>query len=97
VSLLRANSKAVVFTPTDLGAELWHEATGNLVIPLELVASLDSGTWMFDIEDIQARIVDAIAVDTGKRAPTMAKRSQRAANIESLTLVVIEFLRSARD
>jgi hypothetical protein len=52
---------------------------------------------MFDIEDIQARIVDAIAVDTGKRAPTMAKRSQRAANIESLTLVVIEFLRSARD
>jgi hypothetical protein len=27
----------------------------------------------------------------------MAKRSQRAANIESLTRVVIEFLRSARD
>ena len=56
VSLLRANSKAVVFTPTDLGAGLWHEATGNLVIPLELVTSLDSGTWMLDIEDIQARI-----------------------------------------
>jgi hypothetical protein len=56
ISLLQANSKAVVFTPTDLGAGLWHEATGNLVIPLELVTSLDSGTWLLDIEDIQARI-----------------------------------------
>ena len=65
VSLLRANSKAVVFTPTDLGAGLWHEATGNLVIPLELVTSLDRGTLMLDIE--------------------------------SLTRVVIGFLRSARD
>jgi hypothetical protein len=52
---------------------------------------------MLDIEDIQARIEDAIAVDIGKRAPTKTKRSQRAANIESLTRVVIEFLRSARD
>jgi hypothetical protein len=97
MSLLRANSKAVVFTPTDLGAGLWQEATGNLVIPLELVTSIGSGTLMLDIEDIQARIEDAIAADIGKRAPTMAKRSQRAANIESLTRVVIEFLRSARD
>ena len=97
ISLLRANSKAVVFTPPDLGAELWHEATGNLVIPLELVTSLDSGTLMLDIEDIQARIENAIAVDIGKRLPTKTKRSQRAANIESLTRVVIEFLRSARD
>ena len=97
VSLLRANSKAVVFTPTDMGAGLWHGATGNLVIPLELVISLDSGTLMLDIEDIQARIEDAIATDTGKRTPTKTKRSQRAANIESLTRVVIEFLRSARD
>jgi hypothetical protein len=96
-SLLRANSKAVVFTPTDLGAELWHEATGNLVIPLELVTSIGSGTLMLDIEDIQARIEEAIAVDIGKKAPTKTKRSQRAANIESLTRVVIEFLRSARD
>jgi hypothetical protein len=86
-----------VFTPTDLGAELWQEATGNLVIPLELVTSIGSGTLMLDIEDIQARIEDAIAVDFGKRPPTKTKRSQRAANIESLTRVVIEFLRSARD
>jgi len=97
VSLLRANSKAVVFTPTDLGAELWHEAAGNLVIPLELVTSLDNGTLMLDIEDIQARIEDANDLDIGKRTPTKTKRSQRAANIESLTRVVIEFLRSARD
>jgi len=97
VSLLRANSKAVVFTPTDRGAGLWHEATGNLVIPLELVTSLDRGTLMLDIEDIQARIEDANAVEIGKRSPTKTKRSQRAANIESLTRVVIEFLRSARD
>jgi hypothetical protein len=52
---------------------------------------------MLDIEDIQARIEEAIAVDIGKKAPTKTKRSQRAANIESLTRVVIEFLRSARD
>lgn len=97
VSLLRANSKAVVFTPTDLGAELWHEAAGNLVIPLELVTSLGNGTLMLDIEDIQARIEDANDLDIGKRTPTKTKRSQRAANIESLTRVVIEFLRSARD
>ena len=97
VNLLRVNSKAVVFTPTDRGAGLWHEATGNLVIPLELVTSLDSGTLMLDIEDIQARIEDANATDTGKRTPTKTKRSQRAANIESLTRVVIDFLRSARD
>jgi hypothetical protein len=86
-----------VFTPTDLGAELWHEAAGNLVIPLELVTSLDNGTLMLDIEDIQARIEDANDLDIGKRTPTKTKRSQRAANIESLTRVVIEFLRSARD
>ena len=97
ISLLQANSKAVVFTPTDLGAGLWHESIGNLVIPLELVTSIGRGTLMLDIEDIQARIEDAIAVDIGKRAPTKTKRSQRAANIESLTRVVIEFLRSARD
>lgn len=97
VNLLRANSKAVVFTPTDRGAGLWHEATGNLVIPLELVTSLDSGILMLDIEDIQARIEDANSVEIGKRVPTKTKRSQRAANIESLTRVVIEFLRSARD
>jgi hypothetical protein len=86
-----------VFTPTDLGAELWHEAAGNLVIPLELVTSLGNGTLMLDIEDIQARIEDANDLDIGKRTPTKTKRSQRAANIESLTRVVIEFLRSARD
>jgi hypothetical protein len=97
VCLLRANSKAVVFTPTDRGAGLWQEATGNLVIPLDLDTFLDSGTLMLDVEDIQARIEDAIVVETGKRTPTKTKRSQRAANIESLTRVVIEFLRSARD
>jgi len=97
VSLLRANSKAVVFTPTDLGAGLWQEATGNLVIPLDLVTSLDGGTLMLDVEDIQARIEDVTVVDICKRAPTKSKRSQRAANIESLTRVVIDFLRSARD
>jgi hypothetical protein len=52
---------------------------------------------MLDIEDIQARIEDANDVDIGKRAPTKTKRSRRAASIESLTRVVIEFLRSARD
>lgn len=97
VNLLRVNSKAVVFTPTDRGAGLWHEATGNLVIPLELVTSLDSGTLMLDIEDIQARIEDANSMEIGKKVRTKTKRSQRAANIESLTRVVIEFLRSARD
>lgn len=97
VSLLRANSKAVVFTPTDRGAGLSHEATGNLVIPLELVTALGSGKLMLDIEDIQARIEDATSVEIGKKVPTRTKRSQRAANIESLTSVVIEFLRSARD
>jgi len=97
VKLLRANSKAVVFTPTDMGAGLWHGATGNLVIPLELVTSLDRGTLMLDIEDIQALIEDANTVEIGKKVPTKTKRSQRAANIESLTRVVIEFLRSARD
>lgn len=50
-----------------------------------------------DIEDLQARIEDASAVEIGKRVPTKTKRSQRAANIESLTCVVIEFPRSARD
>ena len=52
---------------------------------------------MLDIEDIQARVEDANDLDIGKRTPTKTKRSQRAANIESLTRVVIEFLRSARD
>jgi hypothetical protein len=52
---------------------------------------------MLDIDDIQARIEDANDLDIGKRTPTKTKRSQRAANIESITRVVIEFLRSARD
>jgi hypothetical protein len=52
---------------------------------------------MLDVEDIQARIEGANDLDIGKRTPTKTKRSQRAANIESLTRVVIDFLRSARD
>jgi hypothetical protein len=67
------------------------------MIPLEFVTSLDGRSLMLDIEDIQARIENANAVEIGKRVPTKTKRSQRAANIESLTRVVIEFLRSARD
>ena len=86
-----------MFKPTDLGAGHWQEAIGNLVIPLDLVTSLDSGTLMLDVEDIQARIEDAIDLDIDKREPTKSERSQRAASIESLTRVVIEFLRSARD
>ncbi len=81
VSLLRANSKAVVFKPTDLGAGLWQEAIGNLVIPLELVTSIDSRTLKSDVEDMQASIEDAIALDIGKREPTKSERSHRAANI----------------
>ncbi len=81
MSILRANSKAAVLTPTDLGAGLWQEATDNLVIPLDLITSLDSGTLMLDVEDIQARIEDAIDLDFGKREPTKSERSHRAANI----------------
>jgi hypothetical protein len=81
VSLLRANSKAVVFKPTDLGAGLWQEAIGNLVIRVELVKAIDSATLKSDVEDIQASIEDAIALDIGKRAPTKTKRSHGAANI----------------
>jgi hypothetical protein len=86
-----------VFKPTDLGAGHWQEAIGNLVIPLEFVTSIDSATLKSDVEDIQASIEDAIALDIGKREPTKSKRSRRAAIIESLIRVMIEFLRSARD
>jgi len=70
-----------VLTPIDLGAGLWQEAIGNLVIPLEFVTSIDSATLKSDVEDIQARIEDAIALDIGKREPTKSERSHRAANI----------------
>jgi hypothetical protein len=81
VSLQRAHSKAVVLTPIDLGVGLWQEAIGKLVIPLELVTSIDSITLKLDVEDIQAGIEDAIALDIGKREPTKSERSHRAANI----------------
>ena len=81
VSLQRAHSKAVVLTPIDLGVGLWQEAIGNLVILLEFVTSIDSATLKSDVEDIQARIEDAIALDIGKREPTKSERSHRAAII----------------
>jgi len=97
VKLLRSRPKAIVFAPTEAGAQHWHEATGNLVVALDLAVALEAGTIRLDTEYVEGRIVDAGMGPDGvpKRPPK--KRSPRTAKIESLKVELVRHLRAARD
>ena len=97
VSLLRSHPKSVVFAPTELAAQRWHEATGNLVLAIDGAVTLDSDGIHFDSDYVEGRIIDAgMGQAIGAKRPTK-KRGDRAAKIESLEDELIKHLRAARD
>jgi hypothetical protein len=89
-------SKAVIFTPTIVGAENWRGATRNPVIAFESVVSLDRNRIAFDIQFVEGRLIDAGLTDSSKKKRPPMKRSSRAAKIEMLTSEMSNHLRSAR-
>lgn len=95
--VLRTRPKAIVFAPTEAGAERWAEAAGNLVIPLEAVISQEAGVIRLDTECVEGRILDAGWGTEATPQRRTRKRADRAANIESLKKGLIEHLRAARD
>ncbi len=95
--VLRTRPKAIVFAPTEAGAERWAEAVGSLVIPLEAAISLESGVIRLDNEFVEGRILDAGLGAEATPQRRTNKRADRAANIEALKKAVIEHLRAARD
>jgi hypothetical protein len=97
IDALKGHAKAIVFAPTDNGAERWHAATANLVIGLESTLSLDEGSIVFDTDYVEGRIIDAgMGPDAGPKRRTK-RRGGRAAKIELLKTEMISHLHAARD
>lgn len=59
LKVLEGRPKAILFTPSETGAERWQDATENLVIALESTLFLDAMTIRFDNEYVESRIIDA--------------------------------------
>lgn len=97
IDVLERHKMAVVFAPTDAGAARWHQAAGNLVIPLDAVVSLDGDQIVLDVDDVEGRIVDAGMGSASPKKKSPKKRGERLADIEALRSAMIEHLRSACD
>ena len=97
IDVLERHKMAVVFAPTDAGATRWHQAAGNLVIPLNAVVSLEGDRLSLDVEDIEGRIMDAGMGPSTQKKRSTKKRADMAAKIEALTAEVVKFLVAARD
>jgi hypothetical protein len=94
---LQSRPKAIVFAPTDIGAERWRGATENLVISLESTLSEVDGALRFDMEYVEGRIIDAgMGPDVESQQRPM-KRGPRTAKTELLKIELIKHLRAARD
>jgi len=97
LKVLEGRPKAILFAPTEAGAERWRDATANLVIALESALTFAGGAICFDADYVEGRIVDA-GMGPDAPPPTRTKmRASRAANIESLKQEMIKHLRAARD
>jgi hypothetical protein len=97
IGILCRHKMAVVFAPTGAGAARWHQAAGNLVIPLDAVLAFDGDRLALDVDDIEARIVDAGMGSATQKKRTTKKRADMAAKIEALTAEVVKYLVAARD
>ena len=97
VKALQGRPKAILFAPTETGAERWRDATNNLVIALESTLAIIEDAIHFDVDYVEGRIVDAgLGPDTAPQ-PRAKKRASRAANIELLEKEMIKHLQAARD
>ncbi|RIK82908.1 MAG: hypothetical protein DCC68_05175 [Planctomycetota bacterium] len=97
VQKLNHHPKAILFAPTEVGAGRWREATGNLVISLDAVVSLDGDHLSLDVDDVEGRIIDAGMGSAPQKKRTSKKRADIAAKIEALTKEVVKFLQAARN
>ena len=97
IGILSTRSKAIVFAPTETGAARWHEASSNLVIPLDATVAIDDDQIEFDVEFVEGRIIDAGMGSDSAPARPPQKRGGRAADIETLRNTMIEHLRAACD
>lgn len=97
VETLQKTPKAIVFAPTKNGSNQWHNASGNCVIPLESISSLQAEKLVLDVEEIEGLIDDAGLGSSEKKVRPIRKRAEMTAKIDLLTNAVIEFLQSARD
>jgi hypothetical protein len=94
---LQSRPKAIVFAPTDMGAERWRGATKNLVIALESTLSEVDGALRFDKEYVDGRIIDAGMGPDVESQQRPKKRGPRTAKIELLKIELVKHLRAARD
>lgn len=97
IDVLERHKMAIVFAPTDGGAARWHQAAGNLVIPLDAVLAVDGDRLALDVDDIEGRIVDAGMGSESPKKKRQKKRGERLADIEALRDAMIDHLRSACD
>ena len=97
LDMLRSRPKAIVFAPTEIGAERWCQATGNLVIALDSTLSIDCGSIVFDSEYVEGRIVDAGLGPDAVSKRRVKRRADRTAKIELLKKELIQHLQAARD
>ena len=97
LKVLEGRPKAILFAPTEAGAERWRDATANLVIAMESALAMVDGAIHLDVDYVEGRIVDA-GMGPDAASPSRTKRrASRSANIELLKNAMIEHLRAARD
>ena len=96
VDFLARRPKAIVFGPTERGADLWQKAIDKTTLSLES-ALIDTDDWVaLDTSYVEERVDDA-----GRRGVIPPrrprKRASRAAKIELLKRAMIKHLQDARD
>lgn len=94
---LQGRPKAILFAPTEMGAERWRDAAENLVIALESTLSIVDDAIHFDADYVEGRIVDAGMGPDAVSKPRAKRRGERTAKIELLEQEMIKHLRAARD
>lgn len=97
VAEMSRRPKAILFLPTEETASRWGGAAQNLVVAIESAFELDDQGIHFDVEYIEACLIDAGLAGGAKAKRPTRKRADRAAKIEALTAEVIEHLLAARD
>lgn len=95
--IMERRPKAILFAPTEAGADLWRRALDRLTISLESTLTFSGDGIVFDAAYVEGLLIDA---GLGPAAPARRppkKRGDRAANIEDLQKELIQHLIAARD
>jgi hypothetical protein len=95
--IMARRPKAILFAPTEAGADLWRRALDRPTISLESTLTFSGDGIVFDAPHVEGLLIDAGlgSAAPGRRPPK--KRGDRAANIEALRKEMVAHLRAARD